>query len=176
MSNQSTGWVDQVSFIPGGTAPIITNAPTTHFVRANANTSFTVGAVGTPPLAYQWQFNGTNMANKTNTTLSLLNVQPTNSGIYSVIITNGSGSISTNATLFVEQFVINSGPTNLLMTTNGFQLELDGVLTVNPVVILGSTNLVNWLPVFTNSATTGSIQFLDFTATNLPARFYKAQE
>jgi hypothetical protein len=66
--------------------------------------------------------------------------------------------------------------TNLLMTTNGFQLLLNGILTTNPVVILGSTDLVAWLPIYTNPATTGSIQFLDFTATNLPARFYKAQE
>lgn len=169
-------WLDQVSFVPGGTAPIIINAPSTRFVRASTNTSFTVGAVGTPPLVYQWQFNGTNLVNQTNATLSLLNVQPTNSGTYSVVITNYYGSIATNAALFVQQFAINSGPANLLMTTNGFQLLLNGVMTANPVVILGSTDLVLWLPIYTNPATTGSVLFLDSAATNLPARFYKAQE
>ena len=62
------------------------------------------------------------------------------------------------------------------MSTNGFQLELDGILTTNPVVIYGSTDLVSWLPLFTNPATTSSIQFFDYTVTNLPARFYKSQE
>lgn len=175
-SGQSTGWVDQVSFIPGSTAPIISNGPTTIFVRANANATFAVGVVGTPPLIYQWQFNGTNLPNKTNASLSLLNVQTTNSGDYSVVITNNYGSISTNAALFVQRFAIDAGSTNLLMTTNGFQLLLNGVLTANPVIILQSTDLVNWLPIYTNPATTGSIQFLDVTATNLPARFYRAQE
>jgi hypothetical protein len=103
-------------------------------------------------------------------------VQPTNSGNYSVVITNNYGSISTNAALFVENFSLNTSPTNLWMTTNGFQLQLDGILTANPVIILGSTDLVSWLPFYTNPPTTGSIQFLDFMATNLPARFYRAQE
>jgi hypothetical protein len=169
-------WLDQVNFIPGGTSPMIISAPTNCLVIMNANTSFTVSAIGTPSLAYQWQFNGTNLANQTNVTLSLLNVQPTNSGIYSVVITNNYGNIFTNAALFVEQFALDTSPTNLWMTTNGFQLQLDGILTANPVVILASTNLVSWLPIYTNPATTGSIQFLDFAATNLPARFYRAQE
>lgn len=146
------------------------------FVRANSSVGFGVGAYGTPPLAYQWQFNGTNLANKTSSTLNLFNVQTTNSGNYTVVITNGYGSISTNIALFVQQFSLDSGQTNLLMTTNGFQLLLNGVLTTNPVIFYGSTDMVNWLPLYTNPATTGSIQFFDYTATNLPARFYKAQE
>jgi hypothetical protein len=169
-------WLDQVSFTPGGTSPMITSAPTNCIVIMNANASFTASTTGTPPLAYQWQFNGTNLANQTNVTLSLLDVQPTNSGTYSVVITNSYGVISTNASLFVQAFSIDTSPTNLWLTANGFQLQLDGILTTNPVVILGSTDLVSWLPICTNPPSTGSIQFLDFTATNLPTRFYRAQE
>jgi hypothetical protein len=176
ISAQSTGWVDQVSFNPGNTAPTITFMSPNTYVRANASVVFSVGAYGTPPLAYQWQLNGTNLLNKTNTFMSLTGVQPTNAGIYTVIITNGFGSSATNAALWVGQFALNTGSTNLFMSTKGFQLNLGGVLTTNPVVIFGSTDLVNWLPLFTNAATTGSVQFLDVTVTNLPARFYRAQE
>ena len=145
-------------------------------VRAKSNIGFTVNAYGTPPLAYQWQFNGVNLAGKTNATLSLANVQPANSGIYTIIITNSFGTIVTNANLWVGLFGLNTSPTNLFMSANGFQLTLEGVLTTNPVVIFGSSNLVDWLPLFTNSAMTGSVQFLDVTATNIPVRFYRAQE
>ena len=176
ISAQSTGWVDQVSFTPGGTPPTLTSMSPNAFVRANASVIFGVGVYGTPPLAYQWQLNGTNLLNKTNAFLSLTGVQPTDAGIYSIIITNSFGTVMTNATLWVGQFGLNTSPTNLFMSTNGFQLELDGILTTNSVVILGSTDLVNWLPLFTNSATTGSVQFLDVTVTNLPTRFYRAQE
>jgi hypothetical protein len=146
------------------------------YVRANSSATFLVSAYGTPPLAYQWQLNGTNLLNKTNAFLSLTGVQPTNAGIYSIIITNSFGAAITNAALWVGQFGLNTSPTNLFISTNGFQLKLDGILTTNSVVIFGSTDLVNWLPLFTNSAITGSVQFLDVTATNLPARFYRAQE
>ena len=176
ISAASTGWVDQVSFSPGSTSPSITSMSPNTYMRANSNVVFSVGAYGTPPLTYQWQLNGTNLLNKTNTFLSFTGVQPTNTGIYTVIITNGFGSIATNAALWVGRFALNTGPTNLFMSTNGFQLNLDGVLTTNPVVLFGSTDLVNWLPLFTNSATTGSVQFLDVTATNMPTRFYRAQE
>ena len=175
-SSQSTGWVDQVIFTPGGTSPTITSMSPNAYVRAYASVTFSVGAYGTPPLAYQWQLNGSNWLNKTNSFLSLTGVQATNAGMYSVIITNSYGNASTNASLWVGHFALNSSSTNLFLSTNGLQLQLDGILTTNPVVILGSTDLVNWLPLFTNSPTTGSIQFLDLTATNLPARFYRAQE
>ena len=87
-SQQSTGWVDQVSFTPGGTPPTLTYMSPNVFVRANSSVFFDVFAYGTPPLNYQWQLNGTNLFNKTNASLGLTGVQPTNAGTYSVIITN----------------------------------------------------------------------------------------
>jgi hypothetical protein len=168
--------VDQVSFIPGGTPPTIAFITPNAFVRANSSVFFNVGASGTPPLAYQWQLNSTNLLDKTNSVLSLTSVQLTNAGLYSVIVTNNYGNIATNVTLWVGQFGLSTISTNLFMSTNGFHLELDGILTANPVVILDSTDLVNWLPLFTIPATTGSVQYLDVTASNMPVRFYRAQE
>ena len=175
-SSQSTGLVDQVNFTPGGTSPTITSMTANTYVRANSSVNFFAGVFGTPPLAYQWQLNGTNLLNKTNALLSLTSVQLTNAGTYTIIITNGIGSVATNVNLWVAQLGLNTSTTNLFMSTNGFQLKLDGVLTTNPVIIFSSTDLVSWVPVFTNSATTGSVQFLDVTVTNAPARFYRAQE
>src|SRR5208337_5161023 len=53
-------------------------------------------------LSYQWQFNGTNIANATNATLTLTNVQITNDGVYTVSVSNLVGvTTSSNATLTV---------------------------------------------------------------------------
>jgi alpha-tubulin suppressor-like RCC1 family protein len=175
-SGQNAGWVDQVSFTPGGTPPTATSMSPNTYIRASGSTNFVVSAFGTPPLAYQWQLDGTNLLSKTNASLSLANVQPTNAGIYTVVITNNFGVIATNTILWVGLFKLNAGPTNSFMSTNGFKLELDGILTTNPVVIFASTDLVYWLPLFTNSATTGSVQFWDVIATNIPTRFYRARE
>jgi hypothetical protein len=54
-------------------------------------------------LSYQWYFNGTNVTGLNTNVLTISNVQETNAGSYSVIITNASGSAtSTSAVLVVE--------------------------------------------------------------------------
>ena len=41
-------------------------------------------------------------------------------------------------------------------------------------VILTTTNLQDWTPIFTNVALTGSVAFTDTSATNNRMRFYRA--
>jgi hypothetical protein len=62
------------------------------------------------------------------------------------------------------------------MTTNGFSMQLSGLNGTGPVVIYASTNLLNWMPIFTNPAFTGTIPYIDSAATNFLQRFYKATE
>ena len=71
---------------------------------------------------------------------------------------------------------INSGSTNLQMTTNGFQIQISGLTGAGPLIIYASTNLMDWIPIFTNPPATGTIQFIDPAAANLPRRFYRADE
>jgi Beta-propeller repeat len=59
-------------------------------------------------------------------------------------------------------------------TAQGLQLQVDGARTTNAVVIYASTNLVNWNPIFSNTPTLGSVQYVDPAAKNLPLRFYRA--
>ena len=49
------------------------------------------------------------------------------------------------------------------------QVEIPGTL---PYVIQASTNLMNWLPIYTNTEP-GLLDFSDSDATNFPARFYR---
>jgi hypothetical protein len=63
---------------------------------------FEVIASGTPPLSYQWQRNGTNLAGATGSVLEIMNAQPSDAGTYRVIVSNGAGSLpSAGATLTV---------------------------------------------------------------------------
>jgi pectate lyase len=80
---------------PPPVAPSITTQPhdTTNLVGNSA--SFTVGANGTAPLSFQWYFNSTTpVSNGTSTTLTLNNIQFSDAGGYSVIITNAGGSVT----------------------------------------------------------------------------------
>lgn len=109
----ASGYLDEVSFIPGTTPPLITSALANRTGPAGTNVTFTVSAAGTPPLAYQWQFAGTNLIGATNASLGLVNVQPGNSGSYQVIITNAYGSTNSSALLTVT----NSAPVILSAST-----------------------------------------------------------
>jgi hypothetical protein len=58
--------------------------------------------IGSNNLTYQWQFDGTNIANATNATLTMTDLQITNDGVYTVIVSNLAGvTTSSNAVLTV---------------------------------------------------------------------------
>ena len=144
---------------------------------AGATAKFSVtNLIGVGPFTYQWQCNSANIDGATNASLSLTNVQVGQSGNYSVVVTNAFGTITNCAMLAVQPFVFNNGSTSLLFTTNGLQLQLNGVYATNSVILYASTDLVSWLPILTNAATTGSAKFVDSAATNWPQRFYRATE
>ncbi|SPE54958.1 RHS repeat-associated core domain protein (fragment) [Verrucomicrobia bacterium] len=50
--------------------PTLTNQPASRVVWAGCNVSFAVGAAGTGPFTYQWQFNRTNLSNNIITTVA----------------------------------------------------------------------------------------------------------
>ena len=76
-------------------SPVINTQPVSLGVSAGNNATFTVGAGGAAPLAYQWQFNSTNsLAWATNVTLTITNAQVTNAGAYTVVVTNSYGSVT----------------------------------------------------------------------------------
>jgi hypothetical protein len=88
--------------------PIITNQPSDFYATGNQPASFNVSVTGNRPLAYQWQFNGTNLLNATNSTLSFTAVKQSNLGQYDVIVTNAYGSVTSSiANLFMYPYLNN---------------------------------------------------------------------
>jgi hypothetical protein len=73
--------------------PLITGPPTNQIVSVGATVTFTVTASGSN-LAYQWRFNGINLANGNTATLTLPNVTTNQSGRYSVKVSNSSSGIA----------------------------------------------------------------------------------
>ncbi len=101
-----TVFLDDVRLIAGNPSdwqpPTIVNQPTNVIVAVSESAMLSVTAVGTAPLNFQWQFNGTNLASATNSSVVLTNVQPSDSGSYRVVIANSNGSeTSSVATLSV---------------------------------------------------------------------------
>jgi hypothetical protein len=97
----NTAWLDQVSIASGATAPIITSQPARLFQAPGLGVTFNVTALGTPPLTYQWQFNGTNIPAATNASFGFTNVLCDNFGDYRVSVSNiANVVVSSNATLW----------------------------------------------------------------------------
>ena len=143
------------------------------------------------PLEIKWRLNGTNIPNAKvsnitvpilNTTLSTLtipNASAANAGNYSVHVENGGGEINSgNGLLIVLDSVLQPVLTILSggshMTNGGFNLQLIKPASSN-CVIEASSDLKNWIPVYTNSAASTNISYLDTAAVNLPNRWYRAR-
>jgi PKD repeat protein len=78
-------------------APSITNQPASQTVSVGSNVTFSVGALGSPPLGYAWLLNNAPINHATNATLTIPNAQLTNAGNYSVAVTDLTGGIVTSS-------------------------------------------------------------------------------
>ncbi len=80
-----------------GPAPTIAADPSGLTVAYGSNATFTVTATGPGPLTYQWQLNGTNLAGATGSSFTLNAAQLTNAGLYSVVVSNAGGAVTSPA-------------------------------------------------------------------------------
>ena len=141
--------------------PRILAQPTNQMVAVGGTATFTVQAIGTLPLSYQWSFNGTNINNATNATLTLTNVQLTQAGIYAVVVTNVlAPATSSNAILtiyippVITSFSPSSGAAGTVVNISGLNFDptpSNNIVyfgAVQAVVTAASaTNLVVTVPV-----------------------------
>jgi hypothetical protein len=168
----------------GRIPPTIISAPADQVVAAGGTATFSVVAAGTPPLAYQWRMNGTNIPAATNSTLSFT-AGTGDMGYYSVVVSNLYGqTFSVNVTLSPQLHflppVLFAGDSLPLFLANS-----DGSLVASNraarVQIYASTNLAlpfdQWMPL-TNPVipNSGLLQVNGLTATNQASRFFRARE
>ena len=159
------------------TAPTIVADPQSQTNMAGQSVTFTVVAGGSVPLSYQWYFNTTTpLANATNAFLTLINIQATNAGIYSVTVSNVAGSVtSTNALLAVSAGTPARPQLAGFGYNNGtFSLTVSGDPGLD-YIVQASTNLTDWASIFTNHSPTPPFVWSDSAASNFSQRFYRIQ-
>ena len=85
------------------TAPAITTQPTNQTVGVGTAATFTVVAIGSATLAYQWRKNGTNISGASAASyVTPATTAADNASTFSVVVSNSVGSVtSNNATLTV---------------------------------------------------------------------------
>jgi len=80
---------------PRSSRIIIVKYPASQTVAAGQTATFSVAATRVRESSYQWRFNGHLLSGQTSRTLAIPDVQPSHAGDYSVIISDGRGSIIT---------------------------------------------------------------------------------
>ncbi|NTX07325.1 PQQ-dependent sugar dehydrogenase [Myxococcus sp. CA040A] len=91
---RGTGQVGRIAYT-ASLPPSIAQPPESTLVSVGGPATFTVSASGEPPLTYQWQRNGGNIAGATSTSYVLNAAQLADSGArFRVVVTNGLGSVT----------------------------------------------------------------------------------
>jgi hypothetical protein len=115
---------------PGTSPPAITLQPTSRNVEPGGTIRLTVLATGASPLAYQWRFNGADVTGETGTSLLIHNAQPQHAGIYSVLVSNPFGSVTSADAVVIVTNVFYPAMVNFSNRTpsiNAPVFDVDGV-------------------------------------------------
>ena len=110
-------------------APAILGQPASVIVQAGGTAVFSVDAVGTAPLSYQWSLSDAPIQNGTDAALVVSNAKSGDAGAYQVLITNAFGSaMSASAVLSVTNGLPAPGINQLSIVplTTGYRIRYRG--------------------------------------------------
>lgn len=136
----------------GDRRPAVTYPPRNTSVYIGRNTYLQARALGALPLKYQWRLAGTNLPGATSSVLVLTNVQPVQGGNYTVVVTNTSGSVTSQVgvlTVVAQAPLVTAPVTNqtgwpgrtiTLAATMDGSLPMTFQWQLNGVAIPGATN------------------------------------
>ncbi|HPD06617.1 MAG TPA: immunoglobulin domain-containing protein [Candidatus Bipolaricaulis sp.] len=77
--------------------PTLTVQPAAQSACAGKSVLFSVTAAGTPPLAYQWEKDGTPISGATTAIYTIPAVTTADEGTYTVVVTNSCGTVTSHA-------------------------------------------------------------------------------
>jgi len=101
-----SGWVDEVNLTPKATPPGILSQPQNQEVPLGSNATFSVTAIGSPTLTYQWFFAGAALRGQTGSMLPIGAVGTANVGTYDVVVKNALGAVTSS----VVSLTVSSAP------------------------------------------------------------------
>ncbi|MEY4006475.1 MAG: hypothetical protein RLZZ221_2571, partial [Verrucomicrobiota bacterium] len=141
-SNYALILVPGVLRVTPGQIPVINSHPNSMSVTApGATVTFSVGASGEPAPAYQWYRNGVALEGKTQSFLTLINAQVSNTGWYWAVVTNSAGSVTSRAAVFEIRQPGNSA--THAVVGNGF-VSGQPVTVVNNLTYTGTASALTW--------------------------------
>jgi hypothetical protein len=186
--SNGAGFVTSLNALLTVIDPVITSQPANQTNSVGTTAVFSVTAVGTAPLKYQWRWEGSELSGETNSILSLPNIADSDAGSYTVVITNTAGSVTSAPALLVtfpplivnqpvSQTIILGQPVSFSVDVTGlapftYQWQKNGtnlpsatsrILTLNPTAFsdLGSYRVLVTNPLGTETSAYATLTVVD---------------
>jgi hypothetical protein len=119
----NTGMREIQFYTPAGQPPIISQPPQGGTRLVGDSFTFAISAGGDTPLFYQWWFETTLLSGATNSSLTLTNLQLSQSGNYTVVVSNSFGT----ATSAPAMLMVIDPPLDITSDLRGWFKMDDGV-------------------------------------------------
>jgi hypothetical protein len=150
------------------TPPGFLRQPQSQTVPVGGTVILTASALAFGPITYQWYFNQTNaIAGSTTNFLMITNIQPQQSGVYTLVASNSVGAV-TSSPAFVSAVPVLSVqmvPAITMVGGVGTTYRLDYINAFGP------TNA--WSPLATLTLTNDPQLYFDTNAIGQPTRYYR---
>jgi hypothetical protein len=151
-----------------GSAPTVLTSPRTQTAETGAAVNLAVDATGDPPPFYRWYLNGTNLLSCTSSNLVLTNILFSQSGTYTVVVTNMYGAVTSAPVMLDVIPAVERRPVPGVKVTGqaGSLLNLDSANSLSPAP--------NWTTLGFVSLASTSQYYFDLTLPLPAQRFYRA--
>lgn len=159
-----------------GDALAVTSTPVSLTRDAGQAAVFTVAAVSTGPVSYQWKKNGVALNGATSATLILNGLNTADAGSYSVALSRGTATANAGPAALVVNGVALPPVfkvSRVVMNPNhtvSFQME--GELDTN-ILVYASSDMITWSLIAVEANETGQISVSDPAASGKTKRFYR---
>lgn len=100
-------------------APVIIDQPESQLVAEGADFTLSVSALGTAPMSYQWQKNGSPITGATASTYAIVGAALADSGAYTVVIANPAGETTSQAAAVTVKGIAAIAPTGFAADVTG---------------------------------------------------------
>ncbi len=120
--------------------PSVNSGPASQTVYAGSSAAFSVSAIGSPPLSFQWQRDGLDIPGATKSYLNLSGVSSNDAGSYRMVVTNPAGTaVSTNAILTVLY-----GAPTFTAQPQSQSITVDSTVTFSSLAVGGPPPVYQW--------------------------------
>jgi GH25 family lysozyme M1 (1,4-beta-N-acetylmuramidase) len=174
-TNLSFALIDNLRVEVPAVSPAFAAQPFAAAVKVTSNATFTVSASGTPVPAFQWRFNGSNIAGATTSSYTVNHAQYADAGNYSVLATNIAGFLSSSNALLS---ILTAAPAQFQALSMQPDASLQLRITGDPgatYYVQVSTNLVDWSPLTNVTLSVDSFDFSPTDSSSYDRRFFRAR-